>query len=107
MKTSVRFRSFSKRSKWIIYPTWILALLNFFAFAVGSESLGGDALNGYIQNAHYFVCAHGSCTEVTEKIWTYSYWHALSSMYGILLVFTELAVFITTGDIILDFDNRA
>lgn len=107
MKTSTTFRSQSKRSKWVIYPTAIIAMLNFFAFIAGSQYLGGDALNGYIQNAHYFVCAHGSCTEVAEKVWSYSYWHALSAMYGILLVFVELAVFITIGDIVLDFNNRA
>jgi hypothetical protein len=100
-------RSQSKRSKWVMYPTVALVLPNFIAFIIGNLYLGGDALNGYQQAAHYFVCAHGSCTEVTQRVWNYSYWHALSAMGGILLVLIEAAIFITTGDIILDFNRRA
>ncbi|MGH8541029.1 MAG: hypothetical protein ACRETW_11060 [Stenotrophobium sp.] len=86
-----------------MYPTAVLALINFYAFIAGSLYFGGDALNGYVQAGHHFLCAHGSCTEVSPAIWQYSYWHTLTAMGGILLVFVEAAVFITSGDIILDF----
>ena len=89
-----------------MYSTIALVFPNFFAFVAGSVYLGGDALNGYVQARHYFLCAHGSCTEVTQQVWNYSYWHALSAMGGILLVFIEAAIFITTGDIVLDFKSR-
>ena len=100
-------RSWSKRSKVVVYATLAVVLPNFFAFIYGTLKLGGDALNGYVQSGHYFVCAHGSCTEVTQKIWSYSYWHAVSAIAGHILVFAELAFFVTTGDIILDFSKRA
>jgi hypothetical protein len=106
MKTSARIRRQSKRSKWVMYPTVALALVNFFGFIAGSVYLGGDALNGYVHAGHYFVCAHGSCTEVSPAIWKYSYWHAITAMAGILLVFIEAAVFANTGDIDLDFSDR-
>lgn len=60
------FRSWSKRSRVVVYSTVAVVFLNFFVFIYGSLQLGGDALNGYIQAGHYFVCAHGSCTEVTQ-----------------------------------------
>lgn len=83
--------------------TGIVALINFFVFVFVSQYLGGDALNGYIKAGHYFVCAHGGCAEVSASVWKYSYWHALVSMWGILLIFIEAALFVTTGDIVLDF----
>jgi hypothetical protein len=90
-----------------MYSTAAFLFPNFFAFIVGSLYLGGDALNGYVKAGHYFLCAHGSCTEVAQSIWQYSYWHALTAMGGILLFFVEAALFVTTGDIALDFNKRA
>jgi hypothetical protein len=86
-----------------MYPTVALAMVNFFAFVIGSGYLGGDALNGYVRAGHYFVCAHGSCTEVAEAIWRYSYWHAIASIGAILLVIIESAILVNTGDIELEF----
>jgi len=56
-------RSQSRRSKWVMYSTLALAAPDFLAFILGSLYLGGDALNGYVKAEHYFLCAHGSCTE--------------------------------------------
>jgi hypothetical protein len=95
----LKFRSYSKRAKWVVYPTVALAMANFFAFIGGSIYLGGDALNGYMQAGHFFVCAHGHCSEVSSPIWHYSYWHAYSSFLGIVLVFAEVALFRNWGDI--------
>lgn len=94
-----KFRSYSQRAKRVLYPTVALAVINFIVFIVGSLYLGGDALNGYVKAGHHFVCAHGRCTEVSGAIWRYSYWHAVASFGGILLVFAETALFLKTGDI--------
>jgi len=102
-----QIRSQSTRSKWIVYSTFALAFTNCVVFDVVSVYLGGDALNGHVTAGHYFLCAHGGCTEVVESVWKYSYWHALSSLYGVMLVFVEAAIFVTTGDIVLDFSKRA
>jgi hypothetical protein len=99
MKTTLKFRSYSKRAQWVLYPTVVLAVINFFAFVGGSLYLGGDALNGHVTSGHYFLCAHGHCTEVSSAIWHYSYWHAMISLGGILVVFAETALFLNTGDI--------
>jgi hypothetical protein len=99
VKTSLKFRSFSKRAKWTIYPTMALAMINFFAFVEVSIYLGGDALNGYVQNGHHFLCENGRCTEVSSSLWRYSWWHAVTAMGGILVVFAETAFFLNTGDI--------
>ena len=69
--------------------------------------MGGDALNGYVQAGHYFVCAHGGCTEVPATVWNYSYWQAITAMGGMMLFFLEAAMFVTTGDIVLRFDRHA
>jgi hypothetical protein len=99
VKTSLKFLAYSRRAKWVLYPTAALAMVNFFAFVAGSLYLGGDALNGSVKAGHYFVCAHGHCSEVSSAVWHYSYWHALSAFTGLFLVFAEVAVFINTGDI--------
>ena len=99
MKTSLKFRSYSKRAKWVIYPTAILVMINFFIFVFTSVYLGGDALNGHIEAGRYFLCAHGHCTEVSSSIWHYSYWHSWATIGSFLLVFAETALYLNTGDI--------
>jgi hypothetical protein len=86
--------------------TVLLAVLNFFAFICANVYLGGDALNGYVRDGHYFLCAHGGCTEVSRAVWTYSYWHAITAFGGIILLFAEIAVFAAIGDIVLDFNAK-
>ncbi len=96
----------SKRAKWVLYPTAFVAALNFFAFWTITALLGGSALNGYIRNAHYFICHPGPCKEVSKSFWDYSYWHGISAIGGIFLIFVEAAVFVTTKDIEYDYDPR-
>ncbi len=102
-----KFKEMSKRAKWILNTTAVLAGMNFLVFWLVAVYLGGDALNGYVQGQHYFICSHGACHEVTESIWQYSYWHAITAGGGIFLVFVEAAIFINTGDINLDFNPHA
>ena len=99
-----RFTKFSRRAKWILYGTLLIAGPNFLAFWVTDVYLGGDALNGYVKDNHYFICAHGSCREVSRATWTYSYWHVVTAFGGILLVLIEAAVLTTTKDIIVEYD---
>jgi len=60
-----------------------------------------------VKAEHYFLCAHGSCAEVVESVWKYSYWHTLTAMGGVVVFLAEAATFVTTGDIALDFNKRA
>lgn len=95
----------SKRAKLIIYATAFIVFPNFITFWIVAAYLGGDALNGYIQNDHYFVCAHGVCREVSRSVWNYSYWHAISAIAGHILIFLEAAVLVNTKDIEIDFNH--
>jgi hypothetical protein len=95
----ITFRTFSRRAKWIVYPTVGAAMANFLAFILVSLYFGGDALNGYTKAGHFYICAHGACKEVSSAFWRYSYWHALSAFGLIFLVFAEIALFLNTGDI--------
>ncbi|MGH8201160.1 MAG: hypothetical protein ACREVO_12505 [Steroidobacteraceae bacterium] len=99
MRAGHRFQSYSRRAKWVLYSTVALALINFFAFMIGLLYLGGDAMNGYVRAGHYFLCAHSQCVETSRAIWRYSYWHTLTALGGILLVFVETALLLNTGDI--------
>lgn len=62
-----------------------LAATNFLAFVAITFYLGGDALNGYVQNGHYFLGLHsnGPFTEVSRTVFNYSRWHALSVIVSI------------------------
>lgn len=95
----------SRRAKRVIYSTAALALPNFFIFWLLAEHQGGDALQGYVKNGHYFVCAYGACSEVSGSTWRFSYWHAITSYLGILLIFVEAAIFVNTKDIELHSDD--
>jgi hypothetical protein len=57
---------------------FVLGIVNFLAFGAISEYLGGDALNGHVINGHYFLGSHGHYTEVSQKLFQYSRWHATS-----------------------------
>ncbi|RQR28231.1 hypothetical protein DIE23_24540 [Burkholderia sp. Bp9143] len=94
----------SKRAWLILYVTGVLAIFNFFVFWSAAAYLGGDAVNGCVQDLHYIVCAHGSCHGVTKSIWEYSYWHAISTFAGKALDFVDGAILMNTGDIVIDFD---
>jgi hypothetical protein len=64
--------------------------VNFIAFLAMIFYLGGDALNGYVRDGHYFLGLHsnGPFTEVSPAVFSYSRWHALSVImsFGFILV---------------------
>lgn len=84
-------------ARWLLYPTVLLAWINFVVLVFGSFYLGGDALNGYVSGAHHFLCLHsrssGRCTEVSQPVWRYSYWQTIVTIVSILIVMMECAVF--------------
>ena len=55
-----------------------VAVNNFLMFWIGAVLLGGDALNGKVENGHYFLGSHGRFTEVSFDVFTYSQWHTRS-----------------------------
>lgn len=57
---------------------FILSMLNFAVFWLMAVHLGGDALNGHVTDGHYFLMSHGDFTEVSEEVFNYSRWHAMS-----------------------------
>jgi hypothetical protein len=57
-----------------------IAIVNFFAFIMALLYLGGDALNGKEEKGRYFLSQHGTLTEVSAAVFSYSKWHAISSM---------------------------
>src|SRR5262245_25799443 len=64
------------------HPRWapilaVVALLNFILYVIVASSHGGDAWNGYIKNARYFVSQHGHGTEVSRTFWVYSCYHTI------------------------------
>jgi len=60
--------------KVIIY----IGFLNFLLFALVSLCLGGDALNGKVENGHYYLANHGRYTEVSYFVFMYSKIHGTS-----------------------------
>ena len=56
----------------------VIAVANFLAAFFGAVMLGGDALNGRIENGHYFVGNHGKLTEVSRNEWWFSAFHSAS-----------------------------
>ena len=92
----------SRRAKLIFIPVFILAFVNFFVFIFVDIYLGGDALNGYARDGHYFLCSHGRYTEVSQTVWTYSHWHAISVIITHASVFVLAVIFMNTGDMTLE-----
>ena len=51
---------------------------NFTTFFIIGLALGGSALNGKVEQGHYYLGDHGKMTEVSEQVWNYSYCHSVS-----------------------------
>src|SRR4051812_40933401 len=72
-----------RSARWRELPAWlrilaVVAAVNFFSFVANAQQHGGDAMNGYHRDGHYFVCSHGACTEPSRRFWTYSYYHSIA-----------------------------
>ena len=63
---------------WFFAIVWIVAIGNFLGFAAVSRWLGGDALNGRIEDGRYFLNQNGRLMEVSQSVFEYSRWHARS-----------------------------
>lgn len=56
----------------------VFGFYNFFSFIAETQRLGGDALNGYVRDGHYYVSNHGRVREVTPEQWEHCRTHSLS-----------------------------
>ncbi|MDB5815371.1 MAG: hypothetical protein JWN23_2488 [Rhodocyclales bacterium] len=64
-----------------------LGIANFVVFWILAVYLGGDAVNGKMQDGHFFLMSHGRYTEVSEAIFRYSKWHVYSTWITHPMVF--------------------
>jgi len=83
--------------EWRDLPIWLraialVAIINFAVFIIIELKLGGDAVNGYEKDGKYFLASHGAYTEVSEAVWTYSYYHAIAVFITHSSVFVGAAV---------------
>jgi hypothetical protein len=73
------------------FVVWFLAINIFIYFSVGSY-FGGDAAQGYVRAGHYFICAKGSCREVSRTFWNLSYYQALSALASFAVICVIAAI---------------
>ena len=71
---------------------FFISAANFLTFCAISEVIGGDAINGYAEHGRYFLRSHGRTTEVSEVVFAYSKWHAISVFITHALVFVVYAL---------------
>jgi hypothetical protein len=91
---------------WLALAAVVIGFANFFWFMIESTRLGGDALNGFARDGHYFVVSHGSTTEVDRATWEWSRFHVMSLLVthplamvagAYLLLRVVFPLFITSG----------
>jgi hypothetical protein len=66
---------------YVAFIAIVVGFINFFWFLAESAALGGDGLNGYARDGHYYLANHGRYTEVSEAAWTWSRIHAVSVFF--------------------------
>jgi hypothetical protein len=64
--------------RYVLPLVFVAAMINFAAFFIVAGRIGGDAINGTVENGHYYLASHGRMTEVSAGRFTYSLWHARS-----------------------------
>ena len=97
----IKLKNFYQRHMWVIFGTsGVLAILNFGALLYVTAQIGGDAMNGKIEAGHYFVGDHGVYTEVSRKVWVFSYLHTSSMIFthGFFLLNAFLQYFLRDTD---------
>lgn len=67
-----------KRRTEILVSVALIAFINFVAFFIVADHIGGDAVSGKIEAGHYYVASHGHYTEVSRALYIYSYIHTVS-----------------------------
>jgi len=70
----------------------VVGLLDFVLFLIGASYLGGDAVNGKIDEGRYYLYGpyHGmkAYHEVSQAVFDYSKWHA----YSLMIIWTLMIV---------------
>jgi hypothetical protein len=56
----------------------VFAVVNFIAYVVVSQLIGGEAWSGKEVDGRYFLSSHGQLTEVSQALYIYSLWHTIS-----------------------------
>jgi hypothetical protein len=74
-----------------------LALLNFLAYFFVALYLDGDAVNGKIDDGHFYLGSHGRYTEVSVRIFAYSRWHTYSVWLTHSLAFVAVYFVVRRG----------
>ena len=74
---------------------------NWFAFAIITTYLGGEAWSGHIEDGHYFLGSHGRYTETSRPVWEYTRMHRTFSMITIPLI----PISLLTAGIVRDYRN--
>jgi len=77
-----------------IFVFW---LINMVSFVVIGNLLGGDALNGEIQGAHYYLGGGEEPIEVSKAVFTYSQFHATSFIISHFTVIAAGFIYWLTG----------
>ena len=57
---------------------FVMGMVNFLVFVLVANAIGGDAINGQVENGRYFLRNHGVVTEVSRLVFFYSEWHSIS-----------------------------
>ena len=68
---------------------------NFILFWIVGQILGGEALQGKVEDGRYYLTNQGKHTEVSHFVFTYSYIHAISvnvSWPFVLVAFGYLSI---------------
>jgi hypothetical protein len=68
----------------------VLVFVNFAVYYVEVFVLQGDALNGRVQDGHYYLGFKGHLTEVSPTVFAWSWWHSVLTWLGFALAFCAI-----------------
>jgi len=63
----------------VLFALFAIALVNLAIFMLVADSLGGDALSGFIREGRYYLGNHGEYREVSARIYRYSQVHSIAT----------------------------
>ena len=75
---SIKIMQLTPRGERIMAIVGIVAMINFLSFFIIALCIGGDAVNGQVENGSYFLGSRGKLIEVDRGVYLYSYIHVVS-----------------------------
>lgn len=94
-----RFLVITSVGKQMLFTCFVGGVVSLFTFMMIHWHFGGTAINGYIENGHYYLSTRWRDTEVSLMMWVISYIHTVLTYLTVPLIAVVILLLFVKGEI--------